>query len=51
MERLSIIDLTGGTDHWRVSPVWAALMFQLRHVVYLEQPAAQAPTYSWQDIY
>ncbi len=38
------------TDHWQVSPVWAALMFQLWHVVYIEQPGAEPPKYSWQDI-
>ncbi len=30
--------------------VWAALMFQLWHVLFLEDKACEAPTYTWEDI-
>jgi asparagine synthase (glutamine-hydrolysing) len=30
--------------------VWAALMFQLWHFVFIEQNARSAPTYTWRDI-
>ena len=30
--------------------VWAALMFQLWHVVYIEQKQAETPTYRWMDL-
>jgi len=30
--------------------VWAALMFQLWHFIFIEQNARSAPTYTWRDI-
>jgi asparagine synthase (glutamine-hydrolysing) len=30
--------------------VWAALMFQLWHVVFIEQKSLDKPTYSWRDL-
>jgi asparagine synthase (glutamine-hydrolysing) len=40
--------LTGRADHtWQV---WAALMFQLWHVVFVEEQAAEAPSFAWQDV-
>ncbi len=40
--------LDGRADHtWQV---WAALMFQLWHVVFIEQGAAHAPTYRWREL-
>ncbi|HEV2761365.1 MAG TPA: asparagine synthase C-terminal domain-containing protein, partial [Pyrinomonadaceae bacterium] len=38
----------GRADHtWQV---WSALMFQLWHVVFVEQKAAGKPSYSWRDL-
>lgn len=40
--------LEGQADHtWQV---WAALMFQLWHVVFIEQEARSAPTYTWKEL-
>ncbi|HVG31964.1 MAG TPA: asparagine synthase (glutamine-hydrolyzing) [Pyrinomonadaceae bacterium] len=40
--------LDGEADYtWQV---WAALMFQLWHFIFIEQNTRQKPTYSWRDI-
>lgn len=40
--------LEGRADYtWQV---WAALMFQLWHVVFVEQGAVEKPSYSWRDL-
>ena len=40
--------LTGQADHtWQV---WAALMFQLWHLVFIEERCTQTPTFTWQSI-
>jgi asparagine synthase (glutamine-hydrolysing) len=40
--------LEGAEDFtWQV---WAALMFQLWHVVFIEENAASAPNYGWEDL-
>ncbi len=31
-------------------PVWSALMFQLWHLVFIEERATQPPTFTWHDI-
>lgn len=40
--------IEGRADYtWQV---WAALMFQLWHVVFVEQGAVEKPSYSWRDL-
>lgn len=40
--------LAGHADYtWQI---WAALMFQLWHVVFIEQNAVEKPSYSWHDL-
>ncbi len=40
--------LAGHADHtWQI---WAALMFQLWHQVFIDGPADGAPTWSWRDL-
>lgn len=40
-------DLTGQADF--TGQVWTLLMFQLWHVVFMEQSALSKPTWSWRD--
>lgn len=40
--------LDGKADY--TSQVWAALMFQIWHLIYIEQNQTEAPGYSWQDM-
>jgi asparagine synthase (glutamine-hydrolysing) len=40
--------LSGKADY--TGQVWTLLMFQLWHVVFIEQPSAEAPSFSWQDL-
>jgi asparagine synthase (glutamine-hydrolysing) len=40
--------LSGRADHtWQV---WAALMFQLWHVVFMEEKSLEKPAYSWRQL-
>ncbi len=40
--------LEGETDYtWQV---WATLMFQLWHFIFIEQDTREKPAYSWRDI-
>jgi asparagine synthase (glutamine-hydrolysing) len=47
-QRYVLPHFEGRADYtWQV---WAALMFQLWHVVFIEQGAVHAPTYGWRDL-
>jgi asparagine synthase (glutamine-hydrolysing) len=46
--RFVLPHLDGRADHtWQV---WAAVMFQLWHLVFIEEKAVSAPSFSWRDI-
>ncbi len=47
-ENYVVPHLDGRADYtWQV---WAALMFQLWHVVFIEQPGTGPPAYTWRDL-
>lgn len=47
-DRCVLPHVTGQADH--TMRVWAALMFQLWHVVFIEERAVQKPVFSWKDL-
>lgn len=48
VDRFVTPHLDGAADHHAM--VWSLLMFQLWHVLFVEQPARQAPTGAWSDL-
>ncbi len=48
VDRIVKPHLDGTADHQAL--VWSLLMFQLWHILFIEQPSAQAPTARWSDL-
>jgi len=47
-EEVAVPHLEGRLD--RTGRLWAVVMFQLWHLVYVEEASEEAPTFTWQDV-